>query len=121
MTGTQAVVSFHVHEHGNSGNVAKASDDIGVEGKKASQEGIICRHANRKLEQFTHKRIDKGVCVPWFFWIRYDPNTKNVVLSKVFVWREVVVENEEDPHSMLPLFKQSKAVGGEAKCNITMI
>ena len=35
-TGTQAVVSFHMHEHGNSRNVAKASDDIGVEGKKAS-------------------------------------------------------------------------------------
>jgi len=34
-----------VHEYGNSGNFAKASDDVGVEGKKASREGIICRHA----------------------------------------------------------------------------
>ncbi len=35
-TGTQTIVSFHVHEHGNSGNVAKASDDVGMEGEKAS-------------------------------------------------------------------------------------
>ncbi len=41
-TGAQAIVSFHVHEHGNSGNVTKASDDIGMEGKKASREGIRC-------------------------------------------------------------------------------
>jgi hypothetical protein len=37
------------------------------------------------------------------------------------VWREIVVENEEDPRGVLPLFKGSKAVGGEAKCDITMI
>jgi len=36
LTGTQTIVSFHVHEHGNSGNVAKASDDVGMEGEKAS-------------------------------------------------------------------------------------
>jgi len=35
-TGTHTIVSLHVHEHGNSGNVAKASDDIGMEGEKAS-------------------------------------------------------------------------------------
>jgi hypothetical protein len=110
-----------VHEHGNSRNVAKASDDIGVEGKKASREGIICRHADRELEQFTHERIDEGVCVPWLFWARYDPNTKNIVLSEALLWREVVVKNEEDPRGMLPLFKGSKAVGGEAECDITMI
>jgi hypothetical protein len=109
-TGTQAIVSFHVHEHGNSGNVAKASDDIGVEGEKASREGIVCRHADRELEQFTYERIDEGVCVPWLFWTRYDPNTKNVVLSEALLWREVVVENEEDPRGMLPLFKRSEAV-----------
>jgi hypothetical protein len=120
-TGTQAIVSLHVHEHGNSGNVAKASDDVGVEGKKASREGIICRHADRELKQFTHERIDEGVCVRWLFWTRYNPNTKNVVLLEALLWREIVIENEEDPCSMLPLFKRSKAIGGEAKCDITMI
>jgi len=35
-TGTRTVVSLHVHEHGNSGNVTKASDDVGMEGEKAS-------------------------------------------------------------------------------------
>jgi hypothetical protein len=120
-TGTQAIVSFHVHEHGNSGNVAKASDDVGVEGEKASREGIICRHADREFEQFTHERIDEGVCVPWLFWTRYDPSTKDVVLSKALIWREIVVEYEEDPRGMLPLLKRSEAVGGEAECDITMI
>src|SRR5258707_7181537 len=120
-TGTQTIVSFNVHEHGNSGNVAKASDDVGMEGKKASREGIICRHANLELEQFTHEWIDEGVCIPWLFWTRYDPNTKNVVLLEAFLWREIVVENEEDPCSMFLLFKRSKAIGGEAECNITMI
>ena len=47
--------------------------------------------------------------------------TKNVVLSEVFLWREIVVENEEDPCSMFPLFKRSEAIGGEAECDITMI
>jgi len=61
-TGTQAVVSLHVHEHGNSGNVTKASDDIGMEGKEASQEGVICRHTIRKLKQFLCEQIDEGVC-----------------------------------------------------------
>src|SRR5258708_12327149 len=120
-TGTQTIVSFHVHEHGNSGNVAKASDDVGMEGEKASQEGIICRHADLELEQFTHERIDEGVCIPWLFWTRYDPDTKNVVLSEAFLWREIVVENEEDPRGMFPLFKRSEAVGGKAECDITMI
>jgi hypothetical protein len=110
-----------VHEHGNGRHVAKASDDVGVEGEKASREGIICRHTDRKLEQFTNKWIDEGVCVPWLFWTRYDPNTKNVVLLEALVWREVVVENEEDPRGKLPLFKGSEAVGGEAECDITMI
>ena len=120
-TGTQTIVSFHVHEHGNSRNVTKASDDVGMEGKKASQEGIICRHADLELKQFTHKQIDEGVCILWLFWTRYDPNTKNVVLSEAFLWREIVVENEEDPCGMFPLFKRSKAISGKAKCDITMI
>src|SRR5258707_1639783 len=121
LTGTQTIVSFHVHEHGNSGNVAKASDDIGMEGKKASQEGIICRHTNLELKQFTHEWRDEGVCIPWLFWTRYDPDTKNVVLSEAFLWREIVVENEEDPCGMFLLFKRSEAVSGEAECNIMMI
>jgi hypothetical protein len=37
------------------------------------------------------------------------------------VWREIVVENEEDPRGMLPLLKRSEAVSGEAECDITMI
>ena len=117
LTGTQAIVSFHVHEHGNSRNIAKASDEVGVEDEKVSREGIICRHASRKLEQFTHERIDEGVCVPWLFGTRYDPNTKNVVLSEVLFWREIVVENEEDPCGKLGLFKRSEAVAGESECN----
>ena len=96
-TGTQAIVFFHVHEHGNSGNVAKGSDDVGMEGEKASREGIICRHANCKLKQFMHEWIDEGVCVLWLFWTRYDSNTKNVVLLEALLWREIIVENEEDP------------------------
>ena len=120
-TGTQAIVSFHVHEHGNSRNIAKASDEVGVEGEKVSREGIICRHASRELEQFTHERIDEGVCVPWLFGTRYDPDTKNVVLSEALFWREIVVENEEDPRGKLLLFKRSEAVGGESKCDITII
>jgi hypothetical protein len=110
-----------VHEHGNSGNVAKASDNVGAEGEKASREGIICRHTYRKLEQFTHERIDEGVRVPWLFWTGYDPNAKNVVLLEAFVWREIIVENEEDPCGMLPLFERSEAVGGEAESDITII
>jgi hypothetical protein len=110
-----------VDEHGNSGNVAKASDDVGVEGEKASREGIICRHADHELEQFMHERMDEGVCILWLFWTRYDPNTKNVVLSEAFIWREIVVEDEEDPRGMLPLFKRSKPVGGKAECNVMMI
>jgi hypothetical protein len=39
----------------------------------------------------------------------------------VLLWREIIVENEEDPHGMLPLFKRSEAIGGEAECDITMI
>ena len=74
-----------------------------------------------KLKQFTHERIDERVCVPWLFWIRYDPNTKNVVLLEVLLWRKIVVENEEDPRSKLPPFKRSESIHGEAKCNIMMI
>ena len=49
-TGKQGIVSFHVHEHGNSGNVTKASDDIGMEGEEVAREGIICRHTGRELK-----------------------------------------------------------------------
>ena len=112
---------FHVHEHGNGGNVTKASDDISMEGEKAFREGIICRHADRKLAQFTHERIDEKVCILWLFWTRYDPNTNNIILSEAFIWREIVVENEEDPRGMLPLFKRSEAISSEAECDITMI
>jgi hypothetical protein len=110
-----------MHEHGNSGNVAEASDDVSMEGEKASREGIVCRNTDRELEQFTHERIDEGVCVPWLFWTRYDPNTQNVVLSEALLWREIVVENKEDPRGMLSLFKGSESIGGEAECNIAMI
>jgi len=34
-TRTHGIVTFHVHEHGNGGNVTKAGDDIGMEGKEA--------------------------------------------------------------------------------------
>ncbi len=120
-TGTQGIVSLHVHQHGNGGNVTKASDDIGMEGKEAAREGIVCRHTRCKLKQFLHEWIDEGVCVPWLFWTGYDPSTKDVVLLEALVQREIVVENEEDPCGMLPLFEWSKAVGGKAQCNITMI
>jgi hypothetical protein len=114
-------VSFHVHEHGNSRNIAKASDEVGVEDKKVSQEGIICRHASRELEQFMHEWIDEGVCIPWLFGTRYDPNTKNVVLSEALLWRKIVVENEEDPCGKLLPFKRSEAIGGKSECDITII
>jgi hypothetical protein len=68
-----------------------------------------------------HEWVDEGVCVPWLFQTRYNPNTENVVLSEARIWREIVVENEEDPGGMLPLFKRSEAVGGEAECDITMV
>ena len=35
-TGTQGIMSFHVHNHGNSGNVTKASDNIGMEDEEAA-------------------------------------------------------------------------------------
>jgi len=120
-TGTPGIVSFHVHEHGNSGNVTKGSDDIGMESEEAAREGIICRHTDRKLEEFLHKRMDEGVCVPWLFWTRYDPNAKNVVLLEALLWREIVVENKENPCDMFPPFEWSEAVRGKPKCNITMI
>jgi hypothetical protein len=34
-TGTHAIVPFHVHKHRNGRYVAKASDDICVEGEEA--------------------------------------------------------------------------------------
>jgi len=37
--------------------------------------------------------MDEGVCVPWLFWTRYDPNAKNIVLLEALLWREIVVEN----------------------------
>jgi hypothetical protein len=117
----QAIVSFHVHKHGNCRNVTKASDDIGMEGKEAFREGIICRYTNHKLEKFFHKRINEGVCILWLVWTGYDPSTKNIVLLEALVWREIVIENEEDPRSVLPLFEGSKAVRSKTKCNIMII
>ena len=114
-------MSFHVHEHGNGWNVTKSNDDIGMEGEEAAREGIVCRDTGCKLKQFSHEQIDEGVCIPWLFWTRYDPGTKDVVLLEVFIWREIVIENQKDPCSMLLLFEWSEAVSGEAKCNITMI
>jgi len=112
---------FHAHQHGNSRNVTKASNDIGMEGEEAAQEGIICRHTRCKLKQFPHKQIDEGVCIPWLFWTGYDSSSKDVVLLEVLVWREIVVENEKDPCGMLLLFEWSEAISGKAKCNITTI
>jgi hypothetical protein len=40
---------------------------------------------------------------------------------EAFVWREVVIENKEDPCGRLPVLEQSKAIGGKAKCNIVAI
>jgi len=114
-------VSLHVHEHGNSRNVTKASDDIGMEGEEASREGVICRHTIRELKQFLCERIDEGVCIPWLFWTGYDTSTQNVVLLEALVRREIIIEKEEDPRSMLPLLEWSETVGGEAKRDITMI
>jgi len=120
-TGTHAIVSLHVHEHGNSRNITKGCDKISVEGKDAAREGIICRHTDCKLEKFLHKRIDEQVCIPWLLWTRYDPNTKNVVLLEALIQREIVIEDKEDPCSLLLLFEGSEAVGGEAEHNVTMI
>lgn len=68
-----------------------------------------------------HERIDEGVCVPWLFWTRYNPDAENVVLLEALIWREIVVKNEEDPRGKLPFFKRSEDVGGEAEGDITMI
>jgi hypothetical protein len=40
---------------------------------------------------------------------------------EVFVQREVVIENKEDPHGLFLVFEQSEAVSGKAKCNIAVI
>src|SRR5258707_10562168 len=66
-TGTEGIMSLHVHQHGNGRDVTKGSDDIGMEGEEAVREGIVCRHTRCKLKQFSHERIDEGVCVPWLF------------------------------------------------------
>ena len=120
-TGTQGIVSFHVHNHGNGRNVTKASDNIGMEDEEAARERIICRYTGRKLEKFLHERIDEGVRVPWLFGTGYDPSTKNVVLLEAFIQRKIVIENEEDPCSMFPLFEGSKAVCSKTEGYITII
>jgi hypothetical protein len=40
---------------------------------------------------------------------------------EVFVWREVIIENEENLCSLFPILEWSKAIGGKAECNITVI
>jgi len=92
-----------------------------VEGEDTAREGIICRHTDCKLEKFLHKRIDEQVCIPWLLWTRYDPNTKNVVLLEALIQREIVIEDEEDPRSLLLLFEGSEAVSGKTEHNVTMI
>jgi len=68
-----------------------------------------------------HERIDEGVGVQWLSWTRYDPNTKDIVFLEALVWREIVIENEEDPHGMLLLLEWSKAVSGKAERDIMMV
>jgi hypothetical protein len=114
---------FICHESGNSGNVAKASDDVVgcVEGRKGFSRGVsICRHADRELERLTHERIRERACVPWLFGPRYmpDPNAWNVVLfGEAFLWREIAVENEEDPTRYPSAFfvRRSETVGGRSR------
>jgi len=65
--------------------------------------------------------MDEGVGVQWLFWTGYDPNTKNIVLLEALVWREIVIENEEDPRGMLPLLEWSEAIGGEAERDIMLV
>ena len=57
----------------------------------------------------------------WLLWTRYDPNTKDIVLLEVFIWREIIIEDKEDPCGLLPLFEGSKAISGKAECDVTMI
>jgi len=40
---------------------------------------------------------------------------------EVLVWREIVIENEEDPCGMLPLLEWSEAIGGKAERDITLV
>ena len=120
-TGTQGIVSLHAHDHGNGGDITKGCDKIGMEGEAVAREGIICGHTDCKLEQFSHKWMDERVCIPWLFWTRYYPNTKDVVPLEAFVWGEIVIENKEDPRSMLLLLEWSKAIGGEAECDIMLV
>jgi hypothetical protein len=110
-----------MHNHGNDGNVTKASNDIGIEGEEAARECIICRYTSCKLEKFLHERIDEGVHVPWLFGTRYDPSTKNVILLEAFIWRKIVIKNEENLCSMFPLFKGSKAVCSKIEGYIMII
>jgi hypothetical protein len=58
-TEIQGIVSLHVYEHGNSGNVTKCSNNISMEDEEAAREGIICRHTNCKLKKFSHERMDE--------------------------------------------------------------
>jgi len=57
-TGTCAIVSLYMYEHGNS-NVTKGCDKISMEGKDTAREGIICTHTTCKLEKFLQERIDE--------------------------------------------------------------
>ena len=114
-------MSLHVHEHRNGRNITKGSNHISTEGEEAAREGIISGHTRCKLEKFSHERIYERICVPWLLWTRYNPNTKNVVLLEALVWREIIIEHEENPRRVLPLFEWSEAVGSEAECNVTMI
>ena len=47
--------------------------------------------------------------------------TEDVVLLEAFVRREVVIENEEDPRGLFPVFERREAVGGKAECDIAVI
>jgi hypothetical protein len=40
---------------------------------------------------------------------------------EAFIWREVVIENEENLCGLFLILEQSEAISGKAKCDITAI
>src|SRR5260221_11894397 len=86
-TGTQGIMSLHVHQHGNGRDVTKGSDDIGMEGEEAVREGSVCKQTRSKLKQFSHERKNERGCVPGLFWAGDERRTESVVFFEVFVRR----------------------------------
>ncbi|GJE88258.1 hypothetical protein PsYK624_043410 [Phanerochaete sordida] len=121
--GTERILGFHSHEHGNGRDVSAAKDDICVKSEhhRFNRPRIESNDTARKFDHLLHKGPEEGVGIMWFFGAGNDTDANNILSMKSLLGGKVVVVEHEGPACLVPSLEWRESVCREPQGDVAFV